>query len=126
MFYAIAAATGLPAPVTTLPEQLRAIRKRAGLTQTQLALKLGWSSKRVSNFEQGVRPPGLDALEAWARACRHDLRVDFLPMESGPTRPRAALDEVITLVEEGRGASPEAIEALRRHVEAWSMLAGGR
>ena len=41
----------------TIPEQIRAARKEAGLTQVELAEKLGVSLRTIENWEAGVRQP---------------------------------------------------------------------
>lgn len=34
-------------------------RKKAGITQSQLAAALGWNQSRIGNYEAGVRTPDL-------------------------------------------------------------------
>ncbi len=54
--------------MTTLADQLRAIRTAAGLTQIELAAKIGLSQPTVSGAERGT-PTTSDAIERWATAC---------------------------------------------------------
>jgi putative transcriptional regulator len=39
--------------------QVRAIRKNAGITQADLRRALGWTQSRLANYESGFRRPGL-------------------------------------------------------------------
>jgi transcriptional regulator with XRE-family HTH domain len=53
-----------------LADQLREIRLSAGLTGRALALQAGWHGvSKVSKIEHGVRPPSVDDVQAWCRAC---------------------------------------------------------
>ncbi len=60
---------------------VREMRKAKGLTQTQLAMKLGWDQERISNIErgEGSRGPTFDVLQKIAAVCDHD--VTFAPRE---------------------------------------------
>lgn len=55
-----------------LPAKLLAIRERLGLSQSQLAARLGFgvSSSRICEFESGVREPNLLVLLSYARLVR--------------------------------------------------------
>lgn len=58
---------------------IRETRERRGLTQLQLARKLGVSQARVSEIEsgRGRRGPSMDLLERIASACGGHLRLEF-------------------------------------------------
>ena len=47
-------------------EMLRYLRKRAGLTQEELAKKSGMSRSRINNYENGLREPDLETAELFA------------------------------------------------------------
>lgn len=51
-----------------LPEALREARKRAGLTQKQLAEKMGVTISFVSQYENGYRTPKPETLEKFSAA----------------------------------------------------------
>jgi len=55
-----------------IAEQIRAARIEAGLTQEQLAEKIGSGQNRVSAWERGATSPNLSTLELIAAAlgCR--------------------------------------------------------
>jgi DNA-binding transcriptional regulator YiaG len=57
------AGTGSVAQTTPSPEQIRNIRKEAGLSQAQLAKELGISVNSVSNWETGSTSPRANNLE---------------------------------------------------------------
>ncbi|ATQ42157.1 helix-turn-helix domain-containing protein [Caulobacter mirabilis] len=67
-----------------ISKQLRALRKTAGLSQTQLAKKLGVSQGRISQIESGLvdHAPSLDMTARFASACGAVPQVSF-------TRPEA-------------------------------------
>jgi transcriptional regulator with XRE-family HTH domain len=52
----------------TFAEKLKALRGRAGLTQTDLAEKAGLAKQTVSHLEAGIRRPGLSTAQRLARA----------------------------------------------------------
>jgi transcriptional regulator with XRE-family HTH domain len=53
-------------------EKVRRLREAAGLTQTQLAARLGVTQGRIGHLEQGRRPLNLETLHALALALGHD------------------------------------------------------
>lgn len=61
--------------------QLIAMRNEAGLTQAELAERMGRRQSVVSAIESGRREPRLSTLSAAARAMGHELRIDFVPIE---------------------------------------------
>jgi transcriptional regulator with XRE-family HTH domain len=67
-----------------LPDRLRAVRRRLGLTQTELAVRLGQDEAHVCRWERGQRTPHL------AIAGRINLALRALeghPLESGFEQP---------------------------------------
>ncbi|MBL8056003.1 MAG: helix-turn-helix domain-containing protein [Anaerolineales bacterium] len=73
------------AQFTTFGELLRYLRCRAGLTQRQLAIAVGYSESQISRLEQGHRPP--DAAVIAAR---------FVPVLDLEAEPEAA-EHLLTL-----------------------------
>jgi transcriptional regulator with XRE-family HTH domain len=61
-------------------ENLRALRERAGLTQTKAAARVGVPFRSYQNWETGSRQPRLEILGALARA--FDVTIDQLVSES--------------------------------------------
>lgn len=61
--------------------QLIALRNQAGLTQAELAERMGRRQSIVSAIESGRREPRLSTLSSAARALEHELRIDFVPIE---------------------------------------------
>lgn len=65
---------------------LREARQRAGLSQVQLAVRLGLNQSHVSRVEQGLRNLSLAAMTAFARAVGYDLIVSFRPARRPPQK----------------------------------------
>src|ERR1700758_437852 len=60
--------TTIPAEIldklTTFGELLRYLRRRAGLTQTELSIAVGYSDAQISRLEQNLRLPNIPNIEA--------------------------------------------------------------
>lgn len=52
--------------ILTIGDRIRALRKEKGLTQQELAQKLGVSASMVGQYETNVRKPKLETLEKFA------------------------------------------------------------
>src|ERR1700747_1430799 len=50
--------------LTTFGELLRYLRRRAGLTQTELSIAVGYSDAQISRLEQNIRLPHLATVQA--------------------------------------------------------------
>src|ERR1700730_8020205 len=48
----------------TFGELLRYLRRRAGLTQTELSIAVGYSDAQISRLEQNLRLPNIPNIEA--------------------------------------------------------------
>jgi len=53
--------------------QLRRMRPRAGLTQVELSLVLGFSHSEISKIETGERYVDMPLYFRWCRACEVDI-----------------------------------------------------
>ncbi|MGE5374875.1 MAG: helix-turn-helix domain-containing protein, partial [Bacteroidota bacterium] len=49
---------------TTFGDLLRFLRRRAGITQMELSIAVGYSDAQISRLEQNLRPPDLPTIEA--------------------------------------------------------------
>jgi transcriptional regulator with XRE-family HTH domain len=74
--------------MTTLKE----MREKAGLTQTQLAQKIGTSYTRVSDWERGVSSPSLHHFNLLARAL--EVSLDDLAPAFGLVMRRLTVDDL--------------------------------
>lgn len=92
---------------TTLPPFLVSLRKRAGLTQTQLAEKMGYEQPFISQLERGASDINGEQLAAWCRACGYRLHL-------GPSAEGAP---VVSAASE-----PLPDPLLLRIVDLWPML----
>ena len=67
-------------------EQLRILRKKAGITQAELAAQLGVDRSTYTKYENGQSEPSFEMLQKMAAI--HGVSVDFLM--GGPTAGRSA------------------------------------
>jgi transcriptional regulator with XRE-family HTH domain len=77
-------------------ELIREARKRAGLTQREVAEILGTTQAVVARWEKGRNSPTFERLSQAIRACGYDLAVRIVPRD----------DEHALLVEEALRLSP--------------------
>jgi transcriptional regulator with XRE-family HTH domain len=75
-------------PEFALAEELIAARGRAGLTQADVAARMGTTQSVVARIESGRNPPTLKTLEKYARAVGMRVSIKLLPGEQSP--PSAA------------------------------------
>ncbi len=60
-----------------LGQRLRELRLQAGLTQAELAARVGISQPNVARLESGINPPNLSTLRKIADALSADVVVAF-------------------------------------------------
>ena len=89
-------------------------RKRAGLTQRQLAERTGLTQPTIARIEGGVSDPGLATVERLVRACGLDLRVRLVEAD----------DADWTLAAANLRMQPEA--RARHHASAVRFVGAGR
>lgn len=89
-------------------------RKRAGLTQRQLAELAGLTQPTIARIEKGVSDPGLATVERLVRACGLEVRVRLVEAE----------DADWTLAAANLRMKPEA--RVRQHASAVRFVAAGR
>ena len=65
---------------TTFGDLLRFLRRRAGITQLELSIAVGYSDAQISRLEQNLRPPDIPTIEA--------RFVQALGLEDEPKRSR--------------------------------------
>ncbi len=81
---------------------LRYARRRAGLTQRQLAEKTGVPQSTIGRIEAGTVDPRVKTLSRLIRACRFDLEVEPL---IGEGVDRTLIREVLQMTPEERISS---------------------
>lgn len=98
---------------------LREARRRAGLTQQQLAERLETSQSVIARWERGKVEPSLENLERIVRACGFELRLGIGESEPGersliernlalsPTQRLDQLVRTVRFVRAGRAALEE-------------------
>ena len=73
-------------------ERLSALRRGAGMTQAELAKKLGISKSSVSMYECGNREPEFDLLEKMADLLQVDMNVLLEPLVNNDPELTAYLE----------------------------------
>lgn len=68
-----------PEQTKTLAKRLKELREKSGLTQAQVAKKMGpgYQAPRIYNIESGLKPVGLKMIESYAAACGYRLNLEF-------------------------------------------------
>ena len=69
---------------------LRALRAEAGLTQHELAARLGVSQQAVAQAERWNGNPTVAFMRGWADACGASLELSFAPQMAREQRKRRA------------------------------------
>jgi transcriptional regulator with XRE-family HTH domain len=74
---------------------LREVRRRHGLSQTQLAYRAGTTQQAISRIEQGFVSPTVEMLTRLTAACGEELVLDAhpreIPFEPGQLAEQASL-----------------------------------
>ena len=97
--------------------RLRQLRAQAGLTQDQLAEKLGVSKRTQGNYESGASDPTASYLSMAARQLGFD--VGYIVSGVPATMPNDSLSEAEDLlVRQYRSITPFDQEAIRRFLKA--------
>ena len=91
-------------------------RRRAGLTQRELAARVGTSQAAIARIERGRQDPSLKTLERMVAACGFDLRFELVPHDAhderlieatlalSPEQRLRAVEEVTRVAAEARRA----------------------
>lgn len=65
-------------------ELIRAARRQAGLTQLQLARRMGTGQSVIVRWERGERSPTVDTVRRAAAICGFDLETSLVPARVDP------------------------------------------
>lgn len=109
-----------------LSQLLADARKRAGLTQNQLAQRLQTHPTSVSAIERGVTGPSVATIERWLDACGFTLRVVPADRLDVVDALDSAPPETVALVRRMLRSLPEKLEEAERMLLAMlDRRAGG-
>lgn len=70
----------------TTGELIRSARLRAGLSQKELAQRLGMASSSIARWETDTVEPGFSTLRRVLQACGFDIPPVLVPFERDPER----------------------------------------
>jgi transcriptional regulator with XRE-family HTH domain len=93
---------------------VREARRRAGLTQRELAARVGTTQPAIARIESGDSAPSFERIVRLVRACGFDLGIRVVPLD----------EDAWTLAEQGRRLSPD--ERLDRLLAGIDLLEAGR
>lgn len=96
-----------------LGARIKELRKRAGLSQDQLAEKVGIESKYLSRLEVGKRLPSFETLENIADSLQVEMKAlfEFSHLSSDAASPKGIANALT-------GASPEELRLVFKLIEA--------
>lgn len=93
---------------------IREARRRAGLSQAQLAERMGTSQSTVARWETGRQMPRFDTVGRAVRACGFDLTVGITPADD---QTETLLDDYLDMSVEQRVARLRATLRLERALQ---------
>lgn len=67
-------------PEFAIARQLIAARRRAGLSQTEVARRMGTTQSTIARLEGGQRLPNMSTLQRYASAIGHRVQVQLVAM----------------------------------------------
>lgn len=102
---------------------MREARRRAGLTQAELARRAGTTQSAIARIERGRTEPSLRRLDELVRACGLELRVGLVPLDESDLRLalanlRLPVDERVRQHQAGLRFARAGRAALRRRARA--------
>ncbi len=106
----------MPPPIVA-SDLIRSARRRAGLTQVELARRAGVTQSVISTYENGRRDPSLGALQRLLLAAGFETAVDLCPVPAPPPlreRVRAVRGELTAIVERFGGRNPRLFGSVAR------------
>ena len=95
---------------------VREARRRAGITQLELARRLGTRQPVVTRWETGRRAPDFDTVTAALAACGFELGISLTPLD---TSDDLAIAKALSLTPAERLQRNEEL----LHTEAWAQQA---
>lgn len=106
-----------------LGERVADRRKGLGMTQAELADRVGVATQTISRLERGSSLPGLSRIEAIARALQTELH-ELLRLSDRPTSKEVAIEEVVSLLAPRTEAEIRLVLRLATEVLAHADQAG--
>jgi transcriptional regulator with XRE-family HTH domain len=103
-----------------LGERLSNLRKSKGLSQYELADRLGFSRGKLANYEQGSRQPDYGTLQKIADY--FEVSTDYLLGRSDSTSPKKEENENLFFFDL-EGLSEEEIEEVEKYIEVLKLKA---
>ncbi len=88
-------------------DTLLTLRRREGLSQQELAEKLGLAKSTISMYENGARKPSYEILEALSALFGVSVDVLMGAEPVPPARPEEDMPEITVIARAGKRLSPE-------------------
>src|SRR5947209_8688798 len=100
-------------------ELVREGRKRAGLTQKDLAERAGTTQSAIARLESGRSTPSLETVERLLRLCGFQLIVELAPVDASDARQAESLADLTPEQRAQRlGRTVSRLHAMRQSVGA--------
>jgi len=103
---------------------IREARRRAGLSQRELARRMHTSQSVIARWESGATRPSFDTVVRIARACGFELDVHFVPRSEGFDHDWSLAEQNLALTPEERLANHAAARAFGDSLERRMRVAG--
>lgn len=84
---------------------IREARRRAALSQRELAQRLGTAQSVVARWERGTTSPSFDTVVGVVRACGYELDVHLVPIDEGFEHDWSLTEQNLALTPEQRLAN---------------------
>jgi transcriptional regulator with XRE-family HTH domain len=110
-------------------ELIREARRRAGISQRELAQRMHTTQSVVARWESGATAPSFETVVRTVRACGFELDVHLLPLDEGFEHDWSLAEENLPLTPEERlanhAAAHDFAERLRHGARATRARSGG-
>ncbi len=100
------------------------VRRLAGLTQSELALRAGTSQAAVARYENGISNPSTATLQRLTRAAGYEVRVQIVPVKASNLNSKRAAKlrkkrgEINSLLARAGASNPRIFGSVARGADA--------
>lgn len=107
-------------------ELIKEARRRAGLSQRELAVRLHTTQSVVARWEAGATAPSFETVVRAVRACGFELDVHLLPLDEGFEHDWSMASQNLSLTPEERLANHAAARDFADRLQRGRRVAGAK